>query len=54
MEHQEHIKNKPGRPKQSETKKAFSLRLSNDVICIIRSKPNQSAYIEALVRDKKI
>lgn len=42
--------NKPGRPKQSETKKAFSLRLSQDVIDIIRSKPNQVAYIEELVR----
>lgn len=44
------MKNKPGRPKQLETKKAFSLRLSNDVIDIIRSKPNQVAYIEDLVR----
>jgi len=40
-----------GRPKQSETKKAFSLRLSQDVIDIIRSKPNQVAYIEDLVRN---
>jgi len=39
-----------GRPKQSETKKPFSLRLSKDVIDIIRSKPNQVAYIEELVR----
>ena len=44
------MKNKPGRPKKSETKKPFSLRLSNDVIGIIRSKPNQAAYIEELVR----
>lgn len=44
--------NKPGqgRPKQQETKKAFSLRLSQDVIDTIRSKPNQVAYIEQLVR----
>lgn len=45
------MKNKPGRPKQSETKKPFSLRLSNDVIDVIRSKPNQAAYIEGLVRN---
>jgi len=45
------MKNKPGRPKQSETKQPFSLRLSNDVIDIIRSKPNQAAYIEGLVRE---
>lgn len=46
-------KNKPGRPKQSETKQPFSLRLSKDVIDIIRSKSNQCAYIECLVRKKK-
>lgn len=45
------MKNKPGRPKQPETKQPFSLRLSNDVIDIIRSKPNQAAYIEELVRN---
>jgi len=45
------MKNKRGRPKQSETKKPLSLRLSNDVIDIIRSKSNQAAYIEGLVRD---
>jgi len=46
------MKKKPvGRPKQSETKQPFSLRLSNDVIDIIRSKPNQAAYIEELVRN---
>jgi len=44
------MKNKPGRPKKSETKKPFSLRLSKDVIDAIRSKSNQVAYIEALVR----
>lgn len=46
-------KSKPGRPKQSQTKKPFSLRLSNDVISIIRSKPNQQSYIEDLVRTNK-
>lgn len=43
-------KNPVGRPKQAETKKHLGLRLSNDVINIIRSKDNQVAYIEALVR----
>jgi len=42
-------KNKPGRPKQAIVKKAFSLRLNQDVIDIIRSKSNQAAYIEGLV-----
>lgn len=40
-----------GRPKQLETKQPFSLRLSKDVIDVIRSKPNQVAYIEELVRN---
>lgn len=44
------MKNKPGRPKQAKTKKHLGLRLSDDVIDIIRSKPNQVAYIEDLVR----
>jgi len=44
------MKNKPGRPKKQQTKKAFSLRLSDDVIDVIRSKPSQVAYIEDLVR----
>lgn len=39
-----------GRPKQAETKKHLGLRLSKDVIDMIRSKPNQVAYIENLVR----
>lgn len=39
-----------GRPKKAHTKKAFSLRLSDDVIAIIKSKPSQVDYIEALVR----
>ena len=43
-------KKRPGRPKQAETKKHIGLRLSKDVIDILRSKPNQVAYIEDLVR----
>lgn len=39
-----------GAPKKANTKKAFSLRLSDDVIAVIRSKPNQQKYIEDLVR----
>jgi len=42
-----------GRPKKPKTKKAFSLRLSDDVIDIIRSKASQVAYIEDLVRKDK-
>lgn len=50
MEHQEYYKTKRGAPKKAQTKKAFSLRLSDDVIAVIRSKPNQQKYIEDLVR----
>ena len=46
-------KNPVGAPKKPQTKKHIGLRLSKDVIDIIRSKPNQAAYIEDLVRDKK-
>lgn len=41
---------KPGQPKKPDAKKSVTLRLHPDVIDIIRSKPNQVAYIEDLVR----
>lgn len=44
------MKKPVGAPKKAHTKKAFSLRLSDDVIAVIRSKPNQQKYIEDLVR----
>ena len=44
-------KNPVGAPKKLKTKKHIGLRLSQDVIDIIRSKPNQVAYIEYLVRE---
>lgn len=47
------MKNKVGRPKLEQTKKHIGLRLSKDVIDVIRSKPNQVAYIETLVRSNK-
>jgi len=40
---------KPGQPKKPDAKQPINLRLHPDVIHIIRSKPNQVAYIEALV-----
>jgi len=44
------IKRKPGQPKKENKKVNATYRLSKDVIDIIRSKQNQVAYIEALVR----
>ena len=44
-------KNPVGRPKKETIKKHLGLRLSTDVIEIIRKQPNQVAYIEKLVRD---
>jgi len=46
----QYFKNQVGRPKLPQTKKHIGLRLSKDVVDILRSKPNQVAYIEALVR----
>ena len=46
----EQVKRKPGQPRKENKKVNATYRLSQDVIDIIRSKPNQAAYIEALVR----
>ena len=45
----------PGRPRmaESERKKMASYRLAPDVLEILRSQPNASAYIDDAVREKK-
>jgi len=46
----EQSKRKPGQPRKENKKVNATYRLSKDIIDIIRSKPNQVAYIESLVR----
>lgn len=46
-------KRKAGQPKKADSKQAINLRLHPDVIAIIKAQPNQSAFIENLVRQSE-
>ena len=44
------MKNKVGAPKKDKPKKQITLRLSQEAIDKIKSQPNQSKYIECLIK----
>ena len=46
------MKNKVGAPKKDNPKKQITLRLSQEVISIIKKQPNQSKYIEGLINNQ--